>query len=217
MAITTYYTPVTFPLVKSWYWYVSFSHIFRFGHFLVCRLCPLLHILTLPVLSFQNPIYRYPYYSFVYNVGFYFTEYKLVSPSSQSSSKFHYTCSHLIIISMYSLRTIVKVLVLIILCCFLSFFIKTLSFFIISHCSLLSLITTAYLCSVGVDLEGQVTLPSTLIPPFIVLVFIGDSVICVLAGISAFLILWMTRSIACGFSPRSASKLSWWKEVVLFC
>jgi hypothetical protein len=30
-----------------------------------------------------------------------------------------------------------------------------------------------------------VTLPSTLIPPLLVLVFIGDSVICALAGISA--------------------------------
>ena len=98
-----------------------FSHIFRISHFLMFCLCKLVHILTLHVLSFQNPIYCYPYYSFVYNVGFYFTEYKLVCPSSQSSSKLHYTHSHPIIIPSYSLRTIIKVLVLVVLHNFLSF------------------------------------------------------------------------------------------------
>ena len=39
---------------------------FIFSHFLVFRLCALVHILILYVLSFHNPIYRYPYYSLVY-------------------------------------------------------------------------------------------------------------------------------------------------------
>ena len=152
------------------------------------HLSALVHTLVLHVLSFQNPIYCYPYYSFVYNVGFYFTEYKLVSPLSQSSSKLHYTRSHPIIIPSYSLRTIIKVLALVVLCHLSSFFVvprhSSLKFVILHH-FLSSLITVAYLCSVVVDLGGQVTLPSTLIALFIVLLFIGDSVICVLAGISA--------------------------------
>ena len=109
---------------------------FIFSHFLVFRLCALLHILSLHVLSFQNPIYHYPYYSLVYDVGFYLTEYKLVSPLSQSSSKLHCTHSCLIVIPSYSLRTIVKLLVL-----------------VIPHHSSSYLITAAYLCIVGVDLE----------------------------------------------------------------
>ena len=83
---------------------------FIFSCFLVFRLCTLVHFLILHVLLFQSPIYHYPYYSLVYIVGFYLTEYKLVSPSSQSSSKLHRTPSHLIVIPSYSLRTIVKVL-----------------------------------------------------------------------------------------------------------
>ena len=169
VVITINHTSVTFLSVKSQYQCMLFSHIFRISHFLVFCLCALVHILTLHVLSFQNPIYCYPYYSFVYNVGFYLTEYKLVFPSPQSPSKLHYTCSYPIVVPLYSLRTIVKVLVLVVL----------------RHSST-SLITTAYLRSVGVDLEGWVTLLSTLIPPFIVLVLIGDSVICVLAGISTW-------------------------------
>jgi hypothetical protein len=51
-----------------------------------------------------------------------------------------------------------------------------LSFIVLCHFSVF-LITAIYLCSVGVDLEKRVTLLSTLILPFIVLVFIGDSVI----------------------------------------
>ena len=127
--------------------------------------------------------YHYPYYSFIYNVGFYFTKYKLVSPSPQSSSKLHCTHSCPIVVPLYSLRTI-KVLAFVILHHPSLFSLKASSFFIISHHSSSSLITATYLCSVGVDLEGWVTLPSTLILLFIVLVFIGDSVICVLAGIS---------------------------------
>ena len=173
------------PLVKSRYWCVSFSDIFIFSRFLVFRLCTLVHILILHVLSFQNPIYCYPYYSLVYNVGFYFTEYKSVSPSSQSSSKLHCTHSHLIVIPLYSLRTIIKVLVLVIPHCLSSFFIVSCQNIIILHRSSSHLITATYLHLVGVDLGGRVTLPSTLIPPFIVLVFIGDSVICALAGVSA--------------------------------
>ena len=121
MVITIYHTSVMFLSVKSQYQCTSFSHIFGINCFLVFHLCALVHILTLHVLSFQNPVYHYPYYSFVYNVGFYFTEYNLVSPSSQSSSKLHYTHSHPIIIPSYSLRTIIKVLVLVVLHNFLSF------------------------------------------------------------------------------------------------
>ena len=143
-----------------------------------------MHTSTYSDFTFQNPIYHYPYYSLVYNVGFYLTEYKLVSPSSQSTSKLHRTRSRLIVIPSYSLRTIIKVLILVVPCRLLSFLIKTSSFFIIPHRSLSYHITTAYLHLVGVDLGGQVTLPSTLIPPLVVLVFIGDSVICALAGIS---------------------------------
>ena len=180
-----------FPMVKSQYWCASFSHIFIFSHFLVFRLCTLVHTLILHVLSFQNPIYRYPYYSLVYNVGFYLTEYKLVSPSSQSSSKLHRTCSRLIVVPSCSLKTIVKVLVLVAPRHLSSFFVISRQNFVVLRCfsskhrhSSSHLVTIAYLCLVGVDLVGRVTLPSTLILPFIVLVFIGDSVICVLAGIS---------------------------------
>ena len=38
---------------------------FIFSHFLVFRLCALVHILIVFVLSFHDPIYRYPYYSLV--------------------------------------------------------------------------------------------------------------------------------------------------------
>ena len=143
-----------------------------------------MHTSTYSDFTFQNPIYHYPYYSLVYNVGFYLTEYKLVSPSPQSSSKLHHTRSHPIIVSSYSFRIIIKVLTLVILHRLSSFLVKTLSFFVISCRSLSFLVTAMYLRSVGVDLEGQVTLPSTLIPLLFVLVFIGDSVICALAGVS---------------------------------
>ena len=83
------------------------------------RLCALVHILTLHVLSFQNPICCYPYYNFVYIVGFDFTEYKLVSPLSQSSLSF----ITLAVVPLYSLRTIIKVLELVILHCPSSFLI----------------------------------------------------------------------------------------------
>ena len=138
------------------------------------HVCALVHILTLHVLSFQSPIYCYPYFSFVYIVGFDSTEYKLVSPSSQSTSKLHCTHGHPMVIPSYSLRTIVKVLKLVVLHCYLSK----------HHHSSSPLIIITYLHVVGVDLEGQVTLSSILILPFIVLVSIGDSVICVLAGVS---------------------------------
>ena len=39
---------------------------FIFSHFLVFRLCALVLILIVYILSFPNPIYRYPYYSLVY-------------------------------------------------------------------------------------------------------------------------------------------------------
>ena len=123
----------------------------------------------------------------VYNVGFYLTEYKLVSPSSQSSSKLHRTCSRLIVVPSCSLKTIVKVLVLVAPRHLSSFFVISRQNFVVLRCSLSYLVTTAYLCLVGVDLGGQVTLPSTLIPPLLVLVFIGDSVICVLAGVSVLI------------------------------
>ena len=109
------YASVTFPSAKSQYWCMSFSHIFIFSCFLVFCPCALVHISTLHVLSFQNPIYCYPYYSFVYNEGFYLTEYKLAFSSSQSLSKLHCTHSCLIVVSSYSLRIIVKVLTLVIL------------------------------------------------------------------------------------------------------
>ena len=115
--------------------------------------------------------------------------YKSVSPSSQSSSKFHHTCSHPIIVILFSLRIIIL-------------FQNSLSFVVLHHSSsklcrslsflvhsLSSFIAVMYLHSVGVDLERQVTLPSTLILPFIVLVFIGDSVIYALAGISFWSLL----------------------------
>ena len=129
--------------------------------------CTLVHTLILHVLSLQNPIYRYPYYSLVYNVGFYLTEYKLVSPSSQSSSKLHCTHSCPIVVPSYSLRTIVKVLVLVVPHRLSSFFIVSCHIAIVPCRSLSYTVTAAYLHLVGVDLGGRVTLPSTLILPFL--------------------------------------------------
>ena len=148
------------------------------------RLCVLVHILILHVLSFQNPIYCYPYYSLVYIVGFYLTEYKLVSPSSQSSSKLHRTDSCCTVISLYSLRTIVKVLST---CCssssfvvlrrFSSYHCRSSSFFVISRHRRISTFSRSRLGRTG---------DPALYPHFaiLVLVFIGDSVICALAGVS---------------------------------
>ena len=104
---------------------------------------------------------------------------------SQSSSKLHRTCSRPIVVLSYSLRTIIKVLTLVVPYRLSSFFVKTLSFFVVPRRSPSYHIIAADLHLVGVDLGGQVTLPSTLIPPLLVLVFIGDSVIGALAGISA--------------------------------
>ena len=137
---------------------------FIFSCFLMFCLCALVHILILHVLSFQNPIYCYPYYSLVYIVGFYLTEYKLVSPSSQSSSKLHRTDSCCTVISLYSLRTIVKVLST---CCSSSSFVVSRHITVVPHHSSSYPVIVAYLHLVGVDLGGQVTLPSTLILPFL--------------------------------------------------
>ena len=151
------------------------------------RLCALVHILILHVLLFQNPIYRFPYYSLVYNVGFYLTEYKLVSPSPQSSSKLRHTRSHPTVIFTYSLRTIVKVLVLVIPCRLSSFFVVSCQNIIIS-CHSLSFLIISHHCHISTFSRSRLrrTGDPALYPHFaiLVLVFIGDSVICALAGVS---------------------------------
>ena len=113
------------------------------------RLCALVHILILHVLLFQNPIYRFPYYSLVYNVGFYLRKYKSVSSSSQSSSKLHHTSSHLIVIPSYSPRTIIKVLVLVVSHQNINVPCHSLSFLVIScHCHI-SMFSRGRLRSMG--------------------------------------------------------------------
>ena len=116
----------------------------------------------------------------VYNVGFYLTEYKLVSPSSHSSSNLHRTHSRRAVVPSYSLRTVVKVLVLVVPC-------RLLSIFVVSRHIAVVLRHTQSPPHIQISRSILRRTGDPALYPHsavLVLVFIGDSVICALAGVS---------------------------------